>query len=72
MKSYFNSVGFERWNRIYGTTDDINSVRPAASHVMSALLSLGAAVACRQVEAAMRTKVTMCTVSRGKGPVLLK
>ena len=27
MKSYFNSVGFERWNKIYGTTDDINSVR---------------------------------------------
>ena len=27
VKSYFNSVGFERWNKIYGTTDDINSVR---------------------------------------------
>lgn len=30
VKSYFNSVGFERWNRIYGTTDDINSVRASA------------------------------------------
>jgi magnesium-protoporphyrin O-methyltransferase len=28
VKGYFNSVGFERWNKIYGTTDDISSVRP--------------------------------------------
>lgn len=26
MKGYFNSVGFERWNKIYGTTDEISSV----------------------------------------------
>ena len=26
MKGYFNSVGFERWNKIYGTTDKISSV----------------------------------------------
>lgn len=28
MKGYFNSVGFERWNKIYGTTDEISSVSP--------------------------------------------
>ena len=26
VKSYFNTNGFERWNRIYGTTDDVNKV----------------------------------------------
>jgi hypothetical protein len=26
VRGYFNSVGFERWNKIYGTTDDISSV----------------------------------------------
>ena len=26
VKGYFNSVGFERWNKIYGTTDEISSV----------------------------------------------
>jgi hypothetical protein len=28
VAKYFNGVGFERWNKIYGTTDDVNSVRP--------------------------------------------
>ncbi|CAL5223509.1 g6036 [Coccomyxa viridis] len=27
VKGYFNSVGFERWNKIYGTTDEISSVQ---------------------------------------------
>ncbi|KAL3155546.1 hypothetical protein ABBQ38_011098 [Trebouxia sp. C0009 RCD-2024] len=27
VKSYFNNQGFERWNRIYGTTDDVNKVQ---------------------------------------------
>ena len=31
VKSYFNSVGFERWNKIYGTTDEISSVSPIHS-----------------------------------------
>jgi hypothetical protein len=26
VKGYFNGVGFERWNRIYSETDDVNSV----------------------------------------------
>lgn len=26
VKSYFDNQGFERWNRIYGTTDDVNKV----------------------------------------------
>lgn len=26
VKGYFNTVGFERWNKIYGTTDEISSV----------------------------------------------
>ena len=33
MKGYFNSVGFERWNKIYGTTDEISSVSPVKPHV---------------------------------------
>ena len=28
VANYFNGVGFERWNKIYGTTDDVNSARP--------------------------------------------
>ncbi|KAK9918187.1 hypothetical protein WJX75_002121 [Coccomyxa subellipsoidea] len=27
VKGYFNTVGFERWNKIYGTTDEISSVQ---------------------------------------------
>ncbi|KAK9835154.1 hypothetical protein WJX81_001835 [Elliptochloris bilobata] len=27
VANYFNGVGFERWNKIYGTTDDVNSVQ---------------------------------------------
>ena len=32
VKGYFNSVGFERWNKIYGTTDEISSVSPVSLH----------------------------------------
>lgn len=28
VKSYFNGTGFERWNKIYGETDDVNKARP--------------------------------------------
>ena len=27
VKSYFNTTGFERWNKIYGETDEVNKVR---------------------------------------------
>ena len=27
VANYFNTQGFERWNKIYGTTDDVNKVR---------------------------------------------
>jgi magnesium-protoporphyrin O-methyltransferase len=27
VKSYFESTGFERWNRIYSTSDDVNKVQ---------------------------------------------
>ena len=27
VKSYFNGTGFERWNKIYGETDEVNKVR---------------------------------------------
>ncbi|DBA70882.1 TPA: hypothetical protein ACH3X2_011331 [Trebouxia sp. C0005] len=27
VKSYFDGTGFERWNRIYGSTDDVNKVQ---------------------------------------------
>lgn len=27
VRSYFNTTGFDRWNRIYGQTDDLNSVQ---------------------------------------------
>ena len=27
VRNYFNTQGFERWNRIYGETDDVNSVQ---------------------------------------------
>lgn len=26
VRSYFNTKGFERWNKIYGETDDVNKV----------------------------------------------
>ncbi len=26
VKTYFNGTGFERWNKIYGETDDVNKV----------------------------------------------
>ena len=26
VKQYFNTAGFERWNKIYGETDDVNKV----------------------------------------------
>ena len=38
MKGYFNSVGFERWNKIYGTTDEISSVSPFSSDADIALV----------------------------------
>ena len=27
VANYFNTQGFERWNKIYGTTDDVNKVK---------------------------------------------
>lgn len=27
VREYFNATGFERWRRIYGTTDDVNKVQ---------------------------------------------
>ena len=41
VANYFNGVGFERWNKIYGTTDDVNSVR---GRPMRALLKQGDAL----------------------------
>lgn len=38
MKGYFNSVGFERWNKIYGTTDEISSVSSVLSDADVALV----------------------------------
>ena len=35
VANYFNGVGFERWNKIYGTTDDVNSVRVRLVHPSS-------------------------------------
>ena len=35
VANYFNGVGFERWNKIYGTTDDVNSVRVRPVHAPS-------------------------------------
>ena len=26
VKKYFNTAGFERWNKIYGETDEVNKV----------------------------------------------
>ncbi len=38
MKGYFNSVGFDRWNKIYGTTDEISSVSSVTVDADAALL----------------------------------
>ena len=38
VKGYFNSVGFERWNKIYGTTDEISSVSFFSSDAALALV----------------------------------
>ena len=27
VKKYFNTAGFERWNKIYGETDEVNKVQ---------------------------------------------
>jgi magnesium-protoporphyrin O-methyltransferase len=27
VKNYFDTAGFERWNKIYGTTDEVNKVQ---------------------------------------------
>ena len=35
VANYFNGVGFERWNKIYGTTNDVNSVRTRPVHAPS-------------------------------------
>jgi hypothetical protein len=42
VRGYFNSIGFERWNKIYGTTDDINTVRgqAAGAACLACLLTL--------------------------------
>jgi magnesium-protoporphyrin O-methyltransferase len=29
VKKYFDTAGFERWNKIYGETDEVNKVRPS-------------------------------------------
>lgn len=29
VKSYFDTTGFERWNKIYGDTDEVNKVSSA-------------------------------------------
>ena len=29
VKSYFDTTGFERWNKIYGDTDEVNKVSRA-------------------------------------------
>ena len=39
MKGYFNSVGFERWNKIYGTTDEISTVSSATPNMWPRLWS---------------------------------
>ena len=39
VAQYFNGVGFERWNKIYGTTDDVNSVRACFASFSSNLNS---------------------------------
>lgn len=31
VKKYFNTAGFERWNKIYGETDEVNKVRLGSS-----------------------------------------
>ena len=35
VANYFNGVGFERWNKMSGTTDDVNSVRAGPVHALS-------------------------------------
>jgi len=27
VRNYFNGTGFERWNKIYGETDEVNKVQ---------------------------------------------
>lgn len=39
VKTYFNGTGFERWNKIYGETDDVNKVRVYDSSSPSPFLS---------------------------------
>ena len=39
VANYFNGVGFERWNKIYGTTDDVNSVRVGPTHALQSRVS---------------------------------
>lgn len=46
VKGYFNTVGFERWNKIYGTTDEISSVSALCQftqHVTSVMMMPGPA-----------------------------
>jgi hypothetical protein len=38
VRSYFNGTGFERWNKIYGETDDVNKVPPCAHSAGTLLL----------------------------------
>lgn len=48
VRSYFNGTGFERWNKIYGETDDVNKV-PPCPHI-----TWPAAIALRQRRTAAR------------------
>lgn len=31
VKTYFDTTGFERWNKIYGETEEVNKARPLRS-----------------------------------------
>ncbi len=37
VKTYFNGTGFERWNKIYGETDDVNKARSPGADSCTAL-----------------------------------
>ena len=41
VRNYFDTQGFERWRRIYGETDDVNSVQVTTSPECSRRLNEG-------------------------------
>lgn len=58
VKSYFNTQGFERWNRIYGTTDDVNKV---PKHLATANVVTRAVIATvGHTHAWLRASATSC------------